>query len=89
MLFGMPLEEHWPYSDDKARFDQEPPSFCHAFAQNYQTIKYFRHDPAGSKGEEILKKVKTYLASGHPAMFGFTVYNSGSSRKSVGHFRSL
>ena len=84
VLFGVPPEEYWPYSDDKEKFDHEPPSFCYAFAQNYQTIKYFRHDPSGAKAEEILKKVKTYLVSGHPAMFGFTVYNSGSSRKSVG-----
>jgi C1A family cysteine protease len=76
VLFGVPPEAHWPYSDEGERFDQEPPAFCYAFAQNYQTLKYFRHDPPATKAEEILKKVKTYLASGHPAMFGFTVYNS-------------
>lgn len=53
----------------------KPPAFCYAFAQNYQAIKYFRHDPSGTKGEEILNKVKAYLSKGHPAMFGFTVYN--------------
>jgi len=76
VLFGVPPEAYWPYSDDGNKFDQEPPAFCYAFAQNYQTLKYFRHDPSGSKSDEILKKVKTYLASGHPTMFGFTVYNS-------------
>src|SRR5512136_544862 len=49
VLFGVPPEEYWPYTDDKDKFDQEPPAFCYAFAQNYQTITYFRHDPAGSK----------------------------------------
>lgn len=76
VLFGVPPETHWPYNDDEDKFDKEPPAFCYAFAQNYQTLKYFRHDPPGAKAEEILKKVKEYLASGHPAMFGFTVYNS-------------
>jgi len=75
-LFGVPPENYWPYSDDGKRFDLEPPAFCYAFAQNYQALKYFRHDPAGAKGEEILNRVKTYLSKGHPAMFGFTVYNS-------------
>lgn len=76
VLFGVSPEEYWPYSDDEKKFDQEPPAFCYSFAQNYQTLKYFRHDPPGTKGEEILKKLKTYLSKGHPAMFGFTVYNS-------------
>src|SRR4030042_544639 len=73
VFFGVPPQPHWPYSDEGNKFDQEPPAFCYAFAQNYQTLKYFRHDPSGSKSDEILKKVKTYLTSGHPVMFGFTV----------------
>jgi len=76
VLFGVPPEEYWPYREDEKEFDQEPPAFCYAFAQNYQTIKYFRHDPPGTKTEEFLRKVKTYLVKGHPAMFGFTVYSS-------------
>jgi len=84
VLFGVPPEDYWPYSDDEKRFDEEPAAFCYAFAQNYQAIKYFRHDPPGIKAEEILKKVKSYLASGHPAMFGFTVYNSIEQAENTG-----
>lgn len=84
VLFGTPPEDYWPYTDDEKKFDQEPPAFCYAFAQNYQTIKYFRHDPPGTKTEDVLKKIKTYLASGHPAMFGFTVYNSMEQAESTG-----
>ncbi len=76
VLFGAPPEEYWPYTDDGKKFDEEPPAFCYAFAQNYQTITYFRHDPPGSAPAEVLDRLKTYLAAGHPAMFGFTVYNS-------------
>jgi|GEM_PF-1246286 len=36
------------------------------------------------KAEEILEKVKTYLAASHPAMFGFTVYNSIEQADSTG-----
>jgi C1A family cysteine protease len=76
VLFGVPPETYWPYSDQGEKYDQEPSAFCYAFAQNYQAMKYFRHDPPGSKAADVLKKMKAYLAAGHPAMFGFTVYNS-------------
>ncbi|MBM4279087.1 MAG: cysteine protease [Deltaproteobacteria bacterium] len=84
VLFGVPPEEYWLYSDDEKRFDQEPPAFCYAFAQNYQTLKYFRHDPPGVKSGEVLTKLKTYLSKGHPAMFGFTVYSSIEQAEKTG-----
>ncbi len=84
VLFGVPPEEYWPYSDDEKGFDREPPPFCYAFAQNYQAIKYFRHDPPGTPANTLLEKVKSYLSSGHPAMFGFTVYNSIEQAEKTG-----
>jgi C1A family cysteine protease len=84
VLFGVPPETYWPYSDEGNKFDQEPPAFCYAFAQNYQTLKYFRHDPPESKSEAILSELKTYLTSGHPIMFGFTVYNSIEQAEETG-----
>jgi len=84
VLFGVPPEDYWPYNDDEKEFDKEPPAFCYAFAQNYQTMKYFRHDPPKEGAGSILKKVKTYLAGGHPAMFGFTVYNSVEQAEKTG-----
>jgi C1A family cysteine protease len=84
VLFGVPPEDFWPYEDEEKKFDQEPPAFCYAFAQNYQTIKYFRHDPSGTKAEGVLSNVKTYLSKGHPAMFGFTVYNSIEQAENTG-----
>jgi C1A family cysteine protease len=73
-LFGAPPEEYWPY--DIKVFDHEPPTFCYAFAQNYQTLKYVRLDPAEAQYKDILTQVKTNISAGLPAMFGFTVYNS-------------
>ncbi|MFH1124012.1 MAG: hypothetical protein V1758_10185 [Pseudomonadota bacterium] len=76
VLFGVPPEDYWPYADEEKKFDKEPPAFCYAFAQNYQTIKYYRHDPPETPAGTVLNRVKRHLASGHPSMFGFTVYNS-------------
>lgn len=45
VLFGVPPEEYWPYPIEG--FDKEPSAFCYAFAQNYQSIKYFRLDLEG------------------------------------------
>jgi C1A family cysteine protease len=84
VLFGVPPEDYWPYVDVAKGFDLEPPAFCYAYAQNYQTIRYYRHDPSGTKAEEILRKVKSYLSKGHPAMFGFTVYNSIEQAEGTG-----
>ncbi len=74
VLFGVPPEEYWAYKI--ADFDKEPTAFCYAFAQNYQTIKYYRHDPPRTPADILLNRIKTYLSAGHPSMFGFTVYSS-------------
>jgi C1A family cysteine protease len=84
VLFGVPPEEHWPYIEAGEGFDREPPAFCYAFAQNYQAIKYYRHDPPGSKAQDVLERVKAGLAAGHPAMFGFTVYDSIAQADATG-----
>jgi len=82
VLFGVPPEEYWPYKISD--FDKEPPAFCYAFAQNYQAIRYFRHDPPGTAADDLLERVKTYLAAGQPSMFGFTVYSSIAQADTTG-----
>jgi C1A family cysteine protease len=82
VLFGIPPEEYWPYKI--ADFDKEPPAFCYAFAQNYQAIKYYRHDPPTTPTDVLLNRIKTYLAAGHPSMFGFTVYTSIDQAEKTG-----
>jgi len=74
VLFGCPPEEYWPYvvSD----FDNEPTSFCYAFAQNYQAIRYFRLDPPGTPKNTLLARIKTLLQYGFSSIFGFTVFSS-------------
>lgn len=73
-LFGLPPEEYWPYLEDQ--YDEEPPAFCYSYAQNYQSIQYYRHDPSDTSRKCVLESVKTHLSAGLPSMFGFTVYSS-------------
>ncbi len=73
-LFGVPPSEYWPYDIDK--FDEEPSAFCYAFAKNYQAVQFYRMDPPGTDRKVLLNRIKTYLAAGLPAMFGFTVFGS-------------
>lgn len=74
VLFGVPPESYWPYQ--LKDFEKEPPAFCYAFAQGYQTTRYYRLDPPGQGTDKTLAAVRKNLAAGLPAMFGFTVYSS-------------
>jgi C1A family cysteine protease len=73
-LFGAPPEEYWPYVI--ADFDKEPPAFCYAFGQSYQSIQYFRLDPPDTSRDLLLKRIKYFLKAKLPSMFGFTVFSS-------------
>jgi C1A family cysteine protease len=74
VLFGLPPERYWPYNAKK--FDDEPTTFCYAFAQNYKSVQYYRLDPAGTQPSKVLSAVRESLAAGLPSMFGFSVYSS-------------
>ncbi len=84
VLFGVPPEEYWPYTDSSPEFDREPDPFCYSFAENYRTIKYFRHDSSRSSEPATLGSVKRALAASVPSMFGFTVYNSIDQASATG-----
>ena len=73
VLGGVSPEKYWPYTDKKPDFDKEPPAFVYAIADNYETLKYFSHDPIGKNRPtaDVLASVKRYLAAGIPSMFGF------------------
>lgn len=73
-VFGVPPEDFWPYV--VADFDKEPSAFLYSFASNFQAMKYYRLDPPGTTKANLLAAIKTNLAAGLPAFFGFTVYNS-------------
>ena len=74
VLFGVLPEKYWPYVAED--FEKEPTAFCYAFAQNYQAVKYFRLDPPVLPKDQVLSRVKTFLAHKMPSVFGFTVFTS-------------
>lgn len=82
VLLGVPPEEYWPYIE--ADFEKEPSAFCYAFAQNYQAISYYRLDPTGIARDVLLRQIRTSLAAGLPAMFGFTVFSALSQAEKNG-----
>lgn len=84
VLFGVPPEEYWPYTDKDPDFDKEPSAFCYSFATSYKSIKYFRHDSPNLSKEAVLESIKKTLAAGIPSMFGFTVFNSISQAAKSG-----
>jgi C1A family cysteine protease len=78
VLFGVPPEEYWPYIPEK--FEDEPPAFCYAFAQNYKAMRFFRLDPPGAETKDILANTKKFVASHLPVMFGFSTFSSMPKR---------
>jgi C1A family cysteine protease len=87
-LCGVPPERYWPYTDNKQpgpagdkTFDDEPTTFVYSIADNWETIKYFAHDPVGknASSKNVLASVKKYLAAGIPSMFGFYGFPSSNS----------
>ncbi|MGZ4846505.1 MAG: C1 family peptidase [Halobacteriota archaeon] len=76
VLFGVPPEDYWPYTDQPPTWNEEPPAFYYAFGQQYSAINYYRLDPPATPKDQLLNRIKTNLAAQLPAMFGFTVYSS-------------
>jgi C1A family cysteine protease len=88
VLFGVPPESYWPYTDkpgtDPGGFDCEPSAFCYAFGASYKPIMYYKLDSPGFTTQQVLDGIKTHLAGGFPSMFGFTVYSSLDQSKKTG-----
>ncbi len=84
---GVPNERFWQYTDDPVGFDEEPPSFVYAVADNFEALQYFCHDPlyASVKPKDVLSSVRQFLAAGVPSMFGFWGYGSFDYGDQPGH----
>ncbi len=74
VMYGLPPENFWPYK--VANFDLALDPALYGLADNFQALKYFRHDMVGKTRESVLYSLKTQLASRIPAIFGFTCYTS-------------
>jgi C1A family cysteine protease len=87
VMCGVPEERHWMYTDSQTDFDKEPPPFVYAVADNFESTKYFAHDPLSGNvaPAAIVASVKKHLAAGIPSMFGFWGYESFDSGDAPGH----
>lgn len=87
VLCGVPDEKYWPYTDADPEFDIEPPSFVYAVADNFESLKYFAHDPVSEPANpgKTIESVKKYLATGVPSMFGFWGFASFEKSDAPGH----
>ncbi len=72
--FGVPPESLWPYR--AAQLDREPDAFVYAAARRFHPLNYVRLDPAGKRGKTVLQTVRSFLAAGFVAAFGFPVCTS-------------
>lgn len=71
---GMPPERYWPYEIE--RLAVQPDAFLYCFGEPYRRLTYVRLDDRKASGEQNLQTVKSFLAAGFPAVFGFGVPNS-------------
>ena len=71
---GVPAESDWPY--DITKFAQKPPSKAYSDAALDKAVSYKRV-------VQTLAQLKSCLASGYPFVFGFTVYESFESHRSL------
>ena len=74
-LVGVAIEKYWMYTDSVPEFDEEPPAFVYALAQNFQGLVYNRADNVKS-ALPLETRIKLLIAFGWPLMFGFTCYQS-------------
>lgn len=86
VMFGVPDEKYFPYTDAKEKLNEEPSAFVYGMADNFEALEYFCHDPLGARksGSEVLSSVKTYIAAGIPSMFGFYGFPSFGSTNTKG-----
>jgi C1A family cysteine protease len=71
---GIPPERYWPY--EVARLGERPDAFLYCFHEPYRAIRYVRLDGPNATGAQCLQTVKSFLAAGFPAAFGFAVPDS-------------
>lgn len=82
MLFGVPPERYWPYTDKKGAepdgFDREPSAFCYALAKSYNRVNNIRLrlDLPGISNDLLLKRIKNVLEEHLDLYLTFKLYNS-------------
>jgi C1A family cysteine protease len=80
---GVPPERFWPYEVD--RLARQPDGFLYCFHEPYRDLIYVRLDNRKAFGARNLQVVKSFLAAGFPAAFGFSVPNSLSGDGNISY----
>ena len=84
VLFGVPPEPYWPYTDDEGGLRPGAARLLLRLRPELQDDSLLPARPGRRTRAAVLDKLKTYLAAGHPAMFGFTVYSSIEQAETTG-----
>lgn len=71
---GIPPERYWPY--EVGRLAEQPDGYLYSFSEPYRSVRYVRLDARKASGLETLELVKSFIAAGFPAAFGFAVPNT-------------
>lgn len=72
--FGLPPTSLCP--ENAAEFDRPLEPFLFGYGDVTRSLRYARLDPVWSVGEEVVHRVRSWLAAGFPCLFGFVVFDS-------------
>lgn len=78
---GVSPESYWRYEID--RFTSEPSPFVFANSKPLTNLFYLRLDESNSTGDVTWQTIKSFLASGFPVAFGFSVPSSLTGHSEV------
>ena len=79
--FGVPPEDHYPSEEN--RLGTPPDAFVGGLARRFSPVLYIRIDSRNTPGEKTLEKVRAFLASGFPLVFGFSMPASAVVEKEL------
>ncbi len=72
VLLGAPPETYWNYNI--TRYDDDPPWYVVAMADNYEGTRYIRLDPNGASPDKVLDNIRLCICSRLPVIFGTLVW---------------
>ena len=74
VLHGALEQRRWPYNI--SQYDRYPYAHLFSYADNYETLKYFRLDYPNLSVEGQLERINSYIANKFPVIAGFYCFES-------------
>jgi C1A family cysteine protease len=78
---GIPPEKYVPY--DHFSLEHQPDAFAFSFQRGFRSLRYLRLDDRQSTGDEILMRLRSFLAAGFPIVLGFPLHSSISNEPEI------